>query len=188
MFGAECQNQNGLHFMASEILFPEIIDINTGRSINIDKGVIGELVLTNLSKQAQPLVRYKTNDIIKILSVGKCNCGENGVKFEFVGRSDDMLVIKGLNVFISAIDDIVNKFLNKITRSYQIHINKQYPIDRILLKIEIKNDCVKETEKITNEIKNDFIIKLNINPEIIVLNEGSLPLTEGKIKKVFRTL
>ena len=187
IFGAECKHQKGLHFFGSEVLYPELIDPNTLKNISIKKGSIGELVLTNLQKEAQPLLRYRTNDVIKILSTDKCTCGNNGFIFNIVGRSDDMIVIKGLNVYINSIEKILNNFEEINTGIYQIYVNKYSPIDRMQIKIEINeyySDFNTLKDSITKKIQN----KIGITPEIELFSIGQLPRSEGKTRNLFKTL
>jgi len=187
MFGAECYLQKGLHFMGTGVIFPELLDLQTNEKIDIETGAIGELVLTNLLKEAQPLIRYKTNDIIKILSTSICECGEKGFRFNVLGRSDDMLVIKGLNVFMTSIDSIINKYLSFLTGIYQLLVSKEDPIEELLLKIEIKND-IGNVEELRKRIILEFKEKIHLTPGIELYAEGGLPRYEGKSKKVLRIL
>ena len=188
MFGAECRFQDGLHFIGYNVIYPELIDYHTGNLLQIENGVVGELVLTNLYKEAQPLIRYRTNDIIKILAINKCECGEKSFRFEVIGRSDDMIVIKGVNVFISAIDKIINNHLEKITSVYKILIKRNEPVDRILIKLEMRNNIINNKENFVNKIISDFKEKIGIKPEIKLVKEKSLPRVEEKTKKVYKTL
>ncbi|MDP4267294.1 MAG: phenylacetate--CoA ligase family protein, partial [Bacteroidota bacterium] len=187
MFGAECEFQNGLHFFGENTLYPELLDNNSGQIIPIKEGAKGELVLTNLCKEAQPLIRYKTNDIIKILSTGRCECGRSNFRFEVVGRTDDMIKIKGLNVFMSSIDRIINNNLNYLNGVYQVLVNKNEPVDRILIKVELKND-IEDLDKFKINFNDEFMNKIFIKPEIEYLHDGFLPRTEGKTKKLFKIL
>lgn len=187
MFGAECKNQNGLHFMGEAALYPELINYRTQEVIHFEDGIEGELVLTNLCREAQPLIRYRTNDIIKILSTEKCSCRQRGFRFEVVGRSDDMITIKGVNVFISAIEKIISENLECLTGVFQVHINKTDPIDRVILKIELK-DPFKPNTDFKDKLLNNFKVRIGIKPDIDLLEEGTLARTEGKSKKIFKTL
>jgi len=188
MFGAECSLQNGLHFMGDEVLFPEILDPVSNVNKEIHDGVEGELILTNLVRESQPLLRYRTNDIIRILSVDPCSCGNKGFRFEVIGRSDDMITIKGVNVFVSAIEKIIFMNLELLTGVLQIHVNNHDPIDKLLIKLETKlqfpGPDIDFKTNLVREIKN----RIAITPEIEFLPEGSLPRTEGKSRKIFRTL
>lgn len=188
LFGAECGLQNGLHFTGSDVLYPEIIDHVSLKKLEIKTGAIGELVLTNLKKESQPLIRYRTNDIIKILSTEKCECGEEGFKFSIIGRSDDMICIKGINVFVSAIDAIIMSNLTYLTGQYQVNINETEPVDRIKLIIEVKDSSEMSVNVLQQSLLKSLTDIITIKPEISLVQEGSLPLTEGKTKKIFRNL
>ena len=188
IFGAECRYQNGLHFMGEGVIYPELIDYRTGELLPIQKDVEGELILTNLVREAQPLIRYRTNDIIKILATEKCSCGQSGFRFEIIGRSDDMMTIKGVNVFVSAIENLLNDNLDFLTGMFQIHINKHAPIDEIHLKIEVKNETLISDIPFKQELLNKFKEKLVISPSIDFILDGYLPRTEGKSQKLFRDL
>lgn len=188
LFGAECILQDGLHFTGSDVLYAEIIDHISMKKLELETGAIGELVLTNLKKEAQPLIRYRTNDIIKILSTEKCECGETGFKFSIIGRSDDMICIKGINVFVSAIDAIIMSNLMFLTGLYQVNINETDPVDRIKLIIEVKDSSKINVNDLHQSLLKSFTDIITIKPEISMVNEGSLPLTEGKTKKIFRNL
>lgn len=188
IFGAECKNQNGLHFMGDGVIYPELIDYKTGQLYPIEKGVEGELVLTNLVKEAQPLIRYRTNDIIKILSTEKCSCGQTGFRFEVIGRSDDMITVKGVNVFLTAIESLIAEYLQFFTGVFEIHLNKIEPIDKIKLRIEVKEGRLILDKNIRNEVSDKFRERLIIKPEIDFVLDGKLPRTEGKSKKIFKDL
>lgn len=188
MFGSECEYSHHLHFTGLDILLPEVIDPLNLEFLPIEKDVVGELVLTNLKKEAQPLIRYRTNDIIKIVSTAKCQCGDSAFQFDIIGRTDNMIVVKGINFFISNIDGIINRHLESLSGHYQFHVNRLDPIDRCILKVEILNYKLLEKKRIEQKLLNEFYNKLYIVPEIIFKKKGTLPRTDGKSKKIFRTL
>jgi phenylacetate-CoA ligase len=181
MFGAECEEKTGLHFMAQEYLLPELIDPRSQEIIEIKKGNVGELVLTHLERQAQPLIRYRTHDSIEIVDHKPCKCGCSSFRFRVKGRSDDMLVIKGINVYPDAIKDILLEF-PQFTGEYQIIVGKVEPIDRIALKVEVDNADVNLKVKMSRRLKES----LSINPSIELLNKGDFLRTDGKTKRVIR--
>lgn len=187
MFGAECKYQNGLHFMGDGILYPELLDPKTLKLVSIEKGSIGELVLTNLCREAQPVIRYRTNDIIKILETEQCKCGHTGFRFEIIGRSDDMIVVKGVNVFVNAVEKLIFEHHDVFTGVYNIHINKTEPIDRVVIVIE-KNNSISNEDYVKSELMKKIKTRLNFTPEINLVHEGELPRTEGKSKKIYKTL
>lgn len=92
-----------LHFMAGDVLYLELIDPDSGAVVDIEPGAKWELVLTHLLRDCQPLVRFRTGDIITIDEVAPCACGRTGFRFRVVGRSDDMVVVRGLNMFPSMV-------------------------------------------------------------------------------------
>jgi phenylacetate-CoA ligase len=188
MFGAECYCQEGMHFMGNNLLYPELINSETLENIDIAEGVTGELVLTNLQKQAQPVVRYRSGDNISIISTNKCPCGRPGFKFEVIGRSDDMIVVKGVNVFLSSIENIITKHLEVLTGQYQVHISRSIPVERLLLVFEIKVEYLHNAENVKQNLCKDFTEKLFLKPEMQIVKQGDLPLTEGKTKRLFRIL
>ena len=187
MFGAECSFQNGLHFFGEKVLYPELIDLQSQKSMEIEEGVVGELVLTNLYREAQPLIRYRTGDIITILS-RECECGKSAFRFEVVGRTDTMLVIKGLNLFPGNIEQIINRNIDFITKSYQVLVNKNNPIDTIKLLLEMKKGNQINKETLKAKIIDDFVEHLEITPTVEFVQEGVLPRVDGKSQKVLRTL
>lgn len=186
MFGAECDHDPSLHFFAEEKLFPELIDPETGKNVSIEKSAVGELTLTNLCKEAQPLIRYRTNDIIKIVETRKCRCGAKGFRFEVMGRSDDMFTMKGVNIFVNQIGTIVNDHLDVLSGAYQIFINKHDPIVRMVIEIEAKKNTHKSNME--SKLLGEFQEKIGVTPEIRLKNEGHIPRVEGKSKKLFRNL
>ena len=187
MFGAECSHQSGLHFMGEDVLFPELIDIKRQGSLPIEEGAVGELVLTNLEREAQPLIRYRTGDIIKVLRK-RCSCKRSGFQFEVAGRTDNMLVIKGLNVFPSQIEQILNKRIDHIGNMYHVLVSRENPIDTIKLVLELKKESRTAVSQLEREIANDFIKYMDIKPVIEFVNEGELPRSESKSAKILRTL
>ncbi len=187
MFGAECHDRSGLHFMGQGVLYPTLVDINTNQNIVIDPAAVGELVLTNLVKQAQPLIRYRTHDIIEILSTDRCPCGRGSFRFKVLGRNDDMLIIKGINVFPTGIQKVINENLDYLNGQYVILVNKADPIDRMLIRAEVRPES-KELIGLISRLQSAFVAHLAIRPEIELITEGTLPRTEDKTKRLQRIL
>jgi phenylacetate-CoA ligase len=181
MFGAECEQRKGLHFMAQEYLVPELIDPVSGTPLKIEPGKVGELVLTHIARQAQPLVRYRTHDSIEIVDHRTCKCGRTSFRFNVRGRSDDMLVIKGINVYPDAIKDVLLEF-PEFTGEYQILVGKEEPIETIVLKIEVTDATANLTNKISRRLKES----LSISPVLEIMRKGSFSRTDGKTKRVIR--
>lgn len=186
MVASECSLQTGLHFRADEVIYVEIID-GSGKSMPVKEGTTGELVFTNMKKEAQPLIRYRTGDIIRITKE-KCACGYSGMLFEIIGRSDDMIVVKGLNVFVSAIEKILQEHLDEITTEYRILVNKTDPIEDIVIQVESISHNTDKNSAIQKMLSAELKNKINIKCEIQILPNGTLPKTEGKTKHLQRVL
>ena len=116
---AECKDQSGMHFNGQEYVYVEIIDPETGQVLPIETGVSGELVYTSLERECVPLLRFRTRDRVTILATS-CACGRTSFKLRCVGRTDDMLIVLGVNVFPSAVRDVVSSFYPKTTGEIQI--------------------------------------------------------------------
>lgn len=186
MVASECSLQTGLHFRADEAVYVEIID-GEGKTLPIKEGEAGELVFTNMKKEAQPLIRYRTGDIIRITKE-RCGCGYSGMLFEIIGRSDDMIVVKGLNVFVSAIEKILQEHLEEITTEYRILVNETDPIEDIVIQVESIRHKPEENSIIKKMLMAELKNKINIKCEIQILPNGTLPKTEGKTKHLQRVL
>lgn len=186
MVASECELQTGLHFRADEFIYVEIIDEN-GKSLPVEKGTTGELIFTNLDKEAQPLIRYRTGDVVRVTEE-KCKCGYSGMLFEIIGRSDDMIVVKGLNVFVSAIEKVLQEHLDVIATEYRILVNKTDPIEDIVIQVEGLEHDLEKNFVIEKMLKNELRNKININCEIQILSKDTLQRTEGKTKHLLRIL
>lgn len=186
MIASECKHQNGLHFRAMDALYFELID-GEGHSLPMRPGTEGEMVFTNLCKEAQPLIRYRTGDVARITGTD-CECGYHGLLFEIVGRCDDMIVVKGLNVFVSAIEQVIQKFFADITTEYRVLVSKSDPIEHIIIQVESLETGERHRTNLAVEIASALKREININCEVQVLPEQTLPRTSGKTKRLLRIL
>ena len=188
MFGSECNQKDGLHLITEGKLYIEILDPIKMQLLPVQKGVKGELVITNLLKEAQPLIRYRTGDIIEILSDSQCRCGLDSFKFNIIGRSDDMLVIKGLNIFPSQIKSVISKYLNILTGGFRIIIDTPPPIENLYIKIEYyQESSLAEIAEVKEQVKKDIKDYFFISPIIEMVFEGTFPKTEGKSSYIIKT-
>ena len=110
----ECEHQDGMHLGARGFVHAELIDPETGAGLELDDGATGELVLTHLRHRAAPLLRFRTRDHV-LVRTGPCRCGRTGPRVRCVGRTDDMLIVRGVNVFPSAIREVVSAFLPRVS-------------------------------------------------------------------------
>jgi phenylacetate-CoA ligase len=110
----ECEEQDGMHLGARGFVHPELIDPETGSALALEDGASGELVLTHLLHRAAPLLRFRTRDHVEVRT-SPCPCGRTGPRIRCVGRTDDMLIVRGVNVFPSAVRDVVGAFAPRVS-------------------------------------------------------------------------
>src|SRR5919106_2024227 len=120
----ECEQQDGMHLGARGFVHAELIEAESGVAVEMDDGATGELVLTHLQHGAAPLLRFRTRDHVRVRT-GPCSCGRTGPRIRCIGRTDDMLIVRGVNVFPSAVRDVVSGFAPEV--SGQIRIRPQVP-------------------------------------------------------------
>jgi phenylacetate-CoA ligase len=110
----ECEEQDGMHLGARGFVHPELIDPETGAALELRDGAAGELVLTHLRQRAAPLLRFRTRDHV-LVKTSACACGRTGPRIRCVGRTDDMLIVRGVNVFPSAIREVVSEYVPRVS-------------------------------------------------------------------------
>ena len=179
----DCEEQTGMH-TNEDHFYSEIFDPETGEVL--PEGEKGELVFTSLDKEAFPLLRYRTRDIC-ILSRKKCSCGRTLIKMcKPMGRSDDMLIIRGVNVFPSQIETVL---LNEgYTPNYQIVVGRERNNDTLDVYVELSpeqfSDIVAETQKRERSLEAAMRTMLGIGPKVHLVPPKSIERSEGKAKRV----
>jgi phenylacetate-CoA ligase len=181
---AECECQDGLHIMDDHFL-PEVIDPKTGEAL--EEGRPGELVITTLTKEGIPLLRYRTRDITS-LNRSRCACGRTSVRMSrLAGRSDDMLIIRGVNVFPSQIESVLLK-IPEVAPHYLIYVDRVKNLDLLEVHVEVSertfSDEVKKLASIEKRIKNEVESTLGVVVDIKLVEPKSLARSEGKAKRV----
>jgi phenylacetate-CoA ligase len=182
---AQCEHDTRLHFLAGDVLYPELIDPETEAPLAIGAGQEGELVLTHLARESQPLVRFRTGDIIAVDETAPCKCGRKGVRFRVVGRSDDMVVVRGLNLFPTMVAAVIGEFA-ELSGDYRIVLNRQPPYDFLPVQVELAKGQ-SETTGFAERIEAAIKSKLGATARVTILPEASFPITEGKTRRVVRT-
>jgi phenylacetate-CoA ligase len=183
-FASQCDHNNDLHFMGADVLLTELIDPESDALIGIEDGNTGELVLTHLDRECQPLARFKTGDILDITGTGRCACGRTGFRFRVVGRSDDMVVIRGINVFPTMVATVLEG-LDGVNGEYRIVLDGDGPFDRLPVEVEIdRGGPVNEAVR----VRVDVALKkaLRVTPDITLVATDTLPRTDGKTRRVIR--
>ncbi|MCB1367135.1 MAG: phenylacetate--CoA ligase family protein [Rhodobacteraceae bacterium] len=184
-FAAQCEHDTRLHFMAADVLYPELIDPETGALQAIEAGACGELVLTHLERDCQPLVRFRTGDILAIDETDPCSCGRTGFRFRVVGRSDDMVVVRGLNLFPTMVAAVLAA-IPDLSGDYRIPLDAPPPYDALPVAAELAEGRIASpalAAKVAAALKKN----LGATARVTLLAHGSLPVTEGKTARVIRS-
>jgi len=179
----ECMEQNGLHIWEDNYIV-EIIDPDTLEPVK--EGEVGELVLTTLNREAMPLLRYRTRDLTSILP-GECPCGRHHARLDrFKGRSDDMIILKGVNIFPIQVETILMHF-KELSTDYLITLETIDSNDEMLVEVELNDmftDDFAKLQSLTREITHQLKDELLVTPKVKIVQKGSLPQSEGKAVRV----
>jgi phenylacetate-CoA ligase len=180
----ECIFKNGLH-INEDYFYPEIIDPITLKPL--PEGEWGELVLTALKREAMPMIRYRTRDVTRLFR-DECPCGRTLIKMEKPqGRTDDMLIINGVNVFPSQVEEALSK-VQGASPHYMIFVRKKGALDAMEIKVEVTEniffDEMKKQRTLVEDLTNQFQKILGIKPKITLTTSQTLERFEGKAKRV----
>jgi len=180
----ECAQQNGLHVCEDHFIV-EIVDPETLEPVG--DGQWGEAVFTTLTKQCSPLIRYRTHDVTRILP-GECACGRTFRRIDRIrGRTDDMLIIRGVNVFPSQIEEVITRF-EDITAQYQIVLTSKTPLDQAELWIEtvaeFPFDEVRKLEALRKTISGELKSSLQVAVDVKIVEPKTIERFEGKARRI----
>lgn len=180
----DCECQSGMHVNEDNFLV-EIIDPDTGAVL--PDGELGEVVFTCITKEALPLIRYRTHDISSITHE-KCGCGRTLVRLNRLqGRSDDMLIIRGVNVFPSQIESVLLS-MEDVAPHYQIIVDRQNNLDIMEIMVEVSSsvisDKVKGLEAFERELRVKIESTLGVSAKVTLVEPNTIPRSEGKAKRV----
>ncbi len=181
---ADCKYHNGLHIYEDHFL-PEVVDSGTLKQV--PTGETGELVITTLTKEAFPLIRYRTKDLTSI-NYDKCECGRTMARISrFTGRSDDMLVIRGVNVFPSQVESALLE-LGETTPHYLIIVDRVNNMDTFEVWVEVHekffSDEIRELEKLKHKIAHGLRQALGLNVDVKLVEPKTIERTSGKATRV----
>jgi phenylacetate-CoA ligase len=185
---SECAEQSGMHFNGPDAVVVEIIHPQTGESLPPEAGVTGELVYTSLQRECVPLLRFRTRDRVQVLGTS-CACGRTGFKLRCIGRTDDMLIVLGVNVFPSAIKEVVAGFYPAATGEVQIVLDKPGPAVAPPLRV-VAECCGEPAASAALKLAIERKIKaiLSVSAAIELVPAGTLPRYEMKgqlVKRVY---
>ena len=173
---------DGMH-INEDFFIPEIINSETGEVL--PAGEKGELVITCIKKEGLPLIRYRTKDITR-LTYETCKCGRTFCRMENLsGRSDDMLKIRGVNVFPSQIEEVILGF-DELGPHYEIVVEREGYLDKLTIKVELTHstDSFTELQNLANAVKNKIKTVLGLDAKIQLESPNTLQRFEGKAKRV----
>lgn len=184
---AECRYVDGLHFVGQGLLVVELVDVTSGEFLPMVDDTVGELVFTTLERESHPLIRFRSHDHVRV-RVEPCRCGRTGFRFTVLGRSDDMFIVKGINVYPLAVQDVVSSFRPELSGEFQIVLSEPPPITADPL---VRVECGEGVEagglddlsaRLTRRIRDVLVF----TPNVELLPPGSLSRTERKAKRLFR--
>jgi phenylacetate-CoA ligase len=181
-FGSECEFGGGMHFHGHGAVWVELLDPTDGTSMSLVPGSRGDLVVTHLRKEAQPLVRYATNDVMEIVSTDPCACGRSTFKFRLHGRADDMFVVRGINVFPSAVQAALGAYSPRLAE-FVILLPDSSTFDSVPLVVEIDpGDTSIDVDALSEHLRK----QLRCSVRLTMVAPGSLPRSSGKTKRLYR--
>ncbi len=186
IFG-ECPQQQGMHFNAQEYIYCELIDPDSGQLMEMTEGAQGELVYTSIDRECCPVVRFRTRDRITVFT-DPCECGRTSFRIRCIGRTDDMLILLGVNVFPSAIKDVIADLRPKTTGDMLILLDAPGPKVAPPLRIQAEySRDVQDISALKKEVEGVLRDKLLFRADVEMVSEGTLPRFDMKAKLIKKT-
>lgn len=181
----ECRRSEGMHLWEDSYIV-EIIDPQSGDPV--PPGRNGEVVFTTLNREAMPLIRYRTRDLAHLYQDTRCPCGRNFRRLSrIVGRTDDMLIVRGINVFPSQVEHVLMA-LPEVGTNYQILLEREENLDRMTVRVEIRRRMfhgeMEELRALRRKIQHELKEQILITTEVELMEPGALPPSQGKAKRV----
>lgn len=187
IYAAECEEQKGMHFLAPDFLILEVIDPETGTPLSLDQPEVrGELVFTHVEREGMPLVRFRTRDHV-VVWTGSCPCGRTGVRIRCVGRTDDMLIVRGVNVWPSAVRDVIMSQRPATTGEIQILLTEPGPQVTPPLRVQVEHgEGVPDLEQLKEHLERLLRERLMVQAAVELVPPGTLPRYEMKAQLIRR--
>jgi phenylacetate-CoA ligase len=188
-YWAECDEKDGMHLCSQAALHVEIIDPDTLESLDIEEGTTGEIVYTTLKREATPLIRYRMGDVVTVSGMG-CACGRTGYKIKAHGRADDMLIVRGVNVFPAAIKDVVMQYAPDTTGYLKIDLDfvGHSTYDPLNMRMEQSQASTMSSEALAEVLENAIRDKLTVRVNITVVPEGSIERPGAQKEKLLERI
>lgn len=180
----ECNHQQGMHFSARGFVHFELVDPGSGENVRLEDGATGELVLTHLRHRGAPLLRFRTRDHV-MLWTGRCECGRTAPRVRCIGRTDDMFIVRGVNVFPTAVREVVNEFIPSVSGVISIRpatkaVNQDPPVRMLVEKAEGLGDPGDLAGRMEARIREVLIARFKVE----LVDHGQLPRSEYKSKLI----
>ena len=187
LHSGECEHHLGVHFGATGIAIAELIDPDSGESLPFTDGQEGEVVYTSIRREASPLMRMRSHDLMRVFTE-PCPCGRTTFRFRILGRSDDMFIVKGVNVFPLSIQAVLMKLAPRVTGEFRVVIDRPPPIDYpVPLTVEAGREVpVDRHAELAHEIVGRLQTELNFTAAVMLVDPGTIS-TEGKTRRVVRS-
>ena len=185
-FASQCERSNDLHFHGADALFVEIVD-SRDNSLPIREGTTGELICTHLDKECQPLVRFRTRDVVTVTGTGPCACGRTTWRFRVTGRTDEMFNVRGVNVFPSAVQAAIFSRADLASGQFRIVLRGKGPWDRIVVRAEAARGLpVEHWADAVRALEDAIRRHTGASAEVTLLAADALPRTDGKTAVIER--
>ena len=183
-FASQCEANTDLHYLGADVLRAELIEPESGDPVPWQESASGELVLTHLAREAQPLVRFRTGDVIAVTGTGPCACGRHAPRFRVLGRSDDMVVVRGINVFPTAVGGVIAGF-DALSGEFRIRLRGSGPYDRLPVEAELA-DGAEATGTLAARVEDAIKSRVRASASVTLLPPAALPRTGGKTQRLIR--
>jgi phenylacetate-CoA ligase len=176
---SECEAQDGMHFQGQGFIIPELIDPDNGEPVAPEQGVTGELVYTAIWRECTPLVRFRVGDLAEVLGHGRCGCGRTGFRIRAVGRADDMLISQGVNIYPSAVSDVVAGMRPRTTGQMQIQAEDKGPSIEGPVPLTVEYDEVSDLPSLKAELEDRIRKGLLFRADVELVPKGTLAPESG---------
>ena len=183
-FAGQCTENDDLHFVGLDVLYPELVVPESGEPVPWGEGSTGELVLTHLRRESQPVVRFRTNDVVTVTATDACRCGRTAPRIRVRGRSDDMVIIRGVNVFPTAVGGVLNRF-EELSGEFRIVLEGESPYDRLPVEAELAVG-IESTPSLAEAVESEIRKQVRATARVRLVPPLSLPRTEGKTQRVLK--
>jgi phenylacetate-CoA ligase len=186
-FAAECPHRRELHFVGQGTILCQLIDPDQGTDRDLTPWASGEFVFTTLGREGQPLVRYRSHDVVEILGTEPCECGRTGFRFRVLGRSDDMLIVRGINVFPAAVENVLAELRPELTGAFQILLPRPNPLEFLSIRAEYGSPLKPgDVEALRATVERRLRDVLVVKADVELVPPESLPRFEGKARRLVK--